>query len=404
MKQILLFCVLCFILGCSSGQRRNENNNNINNNSVRPQNITKPSVNVYIENSASMDGYVKGITEFEEAVYGYLSDIKISDFTNSLNLFYINSEVIKQGSDIDDFIHKLEPSTFRQKGGKRGVSDLSNVLKSVLNETDKNEIAILITDGIFSPGKGKNAQEYLVNQQIGIKNSTAEYLKKCPNSGIIIYQMSSKFNGNYYNNTDNPITLNNVQRPYYIWIIGDASKLAVLQQQVPENKIKGGGVKHMFSITHMNQNIDYSIKQNSGDFDISRTNPKYEIIDLSSDSRYGKVRFAVNANFNNLLLNDDYLLNSDNYIVTDYQLIVKKNDVSSKYTHSLNFTADKVRNGELLIKLKSKVPKWVEEVNDNSGISAITGKTYGIKYQINGVYEAFTNKTDNLTEIKITIK
>jgi hypothetical protein len=63
-----------------------------------------------------------------------------------------------------------------------------------------------------------------------------------------------------------------------------------------------------------------------------------------------------------------------------------------------------VRNGELLVKLKARIPEWVEEVNDNNGITAVPGKTYGIKYQINGIYKAFTYKTAYYTEIKINIK
>ncbi|CDN31804.1 hypothetical protein BN938_1724 [Mucinivorans hirudinis] len=39
-----------------------------------------------MENSASMNGYVKGITEFEQTVYNYLTDIKISNLTDSLRL------------------------------------------------------------------------------------------------------------------------------------------------------------------------------------------------------------------------------------------------------------------------------------------------------------------------------
>ena len=51
--------------------------------------LPKCNVNVYIENSASMDGYVKGVTEFEQSIYSYISDIKLADFCLSLNLNYI---------------------------------------------------------------------------------------------------------------------------------------------------------------------------------------------------------------------------------------------------------------------------------------------------------------------------
>jgi len=74
-------------------------------------------VNVYIENSGSMDGYVKGVTEFEQAVYSYLRDIELSDLCSTMNLNYINSKVLRQPGDLQGFIEKLEPSSFRQRGG-----------------------------------------------------------------------------------------------------------------------------------------------------------------------------------------------------------------------------------------------------------------------------------------------
>ena len=158
----------------------------------------KPIYNVYVENSASMNGYVKGITEFEQTVYNYLTDIKISNLTDSLRLNYINSKVIPRGSDIEDFILKLEPSSFTQMGGNIGVTDLSEVIKKVLQGTSDSTVSILVSDLIFSPGKGKNAEEYLVNQQIGIKSRVSEHLSKFPQHSVIVYQLSSKFAGSFY--------------------------------------------------------------------------------------------------------------------------------------------------------------------------------------------------------------
>ncbi len=420
MKQIknlllLLFTISCITsipLACGNSNKTNPAANkvlgNVKANNVKVVMPLKPTVNVYLENSGSMDGYVNGITEFEQTVYNYLSDIKISGITETLNLYYINSKSIPyasaaNGDVIADFIEKLEPKTFKLRGGDRGTSDISNVLKSILSETNEDEIAILVTDGIFSPGKGKVATHYLVNQEIGIKNAMAEYLKKFPNTAVIVYQLFSKFNGTYFNNVDAKVPING-QRPYYIWIIGQTKNLASLKSAVPESKFNGSGVVKIFSIVPGNQKIDYCVKGGSGNFDRSRVNPKTEIEDLDKDSRTGIVRFAVDADFTNLLLDDNYLTNPKNYELSNYKLNIKKNDVKSKYTHSLNFTSDKVRNGELLVKLKARIPEWVEEVNDDNGITAVPGKTYGIKYQINGIYKAFTYKTAYYTEIKINIK
>ena len=72
--------------------------------------------------------------------------------------------------------------------------------------------------------------------------------------------------------------------------------------------------------------------------------------------------------------------------------------------HTFEFTADNVHKGNVTILLKSQIPQWVEDVNDNEGLNVIQGKTYGIRYQINGVYEAFTFNNINYTEITINIK
>ena len=46
----------------------------------------KFNINVYLENSASMDAYVRGFTEFETAIYNLLGDFKISKICDSLKI------------------------------------------------------------------------------------------------------------------------------------------------------------------------------------------------------------------------------------------------------------------------------------------------------------------------------
>ncbi len=410
-KIIYLFSLLLFIQSCKNdndkstrGREKERKHGEI---VIPSPQLVKPKINVYIENSGSMWGYVKGITEFEQTVYNYLSDIKIAQVSDSLNLNYINSDFIPyaSGADADvikDFIDKLDPSTFKQKGGKMGTSDIAEVLKIVLRETGKNEVGILITDGIFSPGKSKDAAEYLVNQEIGIKNSFSEYLQKFPNSAVIVYQMISKFSGTYYNNIDSKININE-ERPYYIWLIGDATQLVTIRKKVPESRFNGKGVNNMFSIVAGNQTVDYAVKVNSGAFEKSHKNPKTEILDLEKDSRNNKVKFSVNVNFDKLLLDDSYLTNPKNYELNHYLLSVSSTE-HAKYTHTLTFTSDKVKNGGLKVKLKTKLPDWVEKTNDDDGVQAIKGKTYGIKYQLKGVFEAYTFNSTYYSEININIK
>jgi len=298
----------------------------------------------------------------------------------------------------------LNPTTFKIKGGNRATSDIADVLKSVLQKTNKNTISILVTDGIFSPGKGKNAQQYLVSQEIGIKDSFATFLSKVTNGAVIVYQLSSNFNGFYYNKVDAKKQIHE-QRPYYMWIIGDAKQLSDLRKNVPDSKFINNGVQNVFTVIAGNQLIKYAIIPSSGKFRLSRID-NHTIEDLEKDSRTGKVKFAVNTDFSNLLFDNNYLLDTKNYDNTSkYNLDIKQDPVlNSNYSHIFTFTSDKVSQGTVSVKLKAKLSAWIETANDNDGTTAAKGKTYGIKYQIEGVFDAFTFNNDYYTEIKINIK
>jgi hypothetical protein len=425
MRKILFF-IIAAVLFCSCGGNGGKRTPKDEKTKVEePQEfstpLSKPIVNVYIENSASMDGFVEnGPTEFQQAVYNYLSDIKISKINDqrmvdTLNLNYINKIIIPQGTVsesmdvLEDFIAKLNPTTFKNKGGKRGDTDIAEVIKNVLQLTDEKCVSILVTDGIISPGSGKNAQQYLVNQQIGIKTAFADFLEKEKNAAVIVYQLSSLFtsvpNKIFFYDKENKRILYTGQLSYYVWIIGSKEHLVNLRKAVPDSKFKGGsGVQNCFSIFKGNQKVNYVLHPSIGKYQKSRTNPQKAIEKLEKD-RNGKVKFAVNVDFSSLLLDNNYLLDIDNYDNNSkYDLEIKQSD-SKAYTHTLIFSSDKITKGPVVVKLKAKRPNWVDDVNDDDGTRAIPEKTFGIKYQIDGVFDVFTdgNKDIYYTEIKVNI-
>jgi hypothetical protein len=234
----------------------------------------------------------------------------------------------------------------------------------------------------------------------------------------MVYQLSSQFNSKkgktsqkdvcYWNNKDKKFFIN-TQRPYYIWVFGGVEHLNNLLQSVPENKIKGSGIINSFSITSGNKEVKYAVKNGSGKFDLDKKSPKNNIKNLKVDTR-GKqntARFSVNANLSDFLLDEDYLTNASNYDISskDFNLTITKAVPNSfGYTHQLNLSSKNVHKGNISIKLKTQIPPWVEEVNDDDGSEPLEGKTYGIKYQINGIYEAYTFSNDYYTELKINIK
>lgn len=372
-----------------------------------PEILSKPIINVYVENSGSMDGYVKGTTEFEQAVYSYLSDIKISGLAETFNLNYINSEILFQSDELSDFIDKLEPHSFKLKGGNRGMTDISNILEDVLKETKSSTISIFVSDCVFSPGRNKNAESYLLNQQIGIKDNFATTLKN-RDFAAIVYRLKSQFEGVYYNKLDQPKVIQ-AQRPYYIWLLGNSNYLKELISKVDKNKMKGSGVLDSYAIFKKCEKLNYGIQHGPtmGSFDLIDKN---NIKKAKKDPDNNQFMFSVGVNYSSLLLDDNYLTDPDNYIVSDpnYKLEIVKS-ITGLYTHTmkLHFKSSIITSTHIKIQLINKSPKWVNDFNDDIGMDikapGAMDKTYGIKYLIGGVYDAYTLKDNVYSEFIVSV-
>lgn len=376
--------------------------------------LPAPNIKVYMENSGSMDGYVAGATEFEYAVYSYLSDIELADLgrndssshKNNIELNYINSEIINQGDDIEKFIKNLEPNVFKQRGGNRGSSDISEILSKVLSKHSKDDISIFISDCIFSPGRQykaqDNADEYLVNQQIGIRNCFRQKLLESPDYSVIIMRFMSSFDGFYFNKYDDRQKIKE-NRPFYIWLMGDVSQLQRLMKAVDVNEIKGSGVQNMCVITNINKTYNCSILplEKIGNFDLDKQNPQTTIVGAQPDSKNGNKLFelTVGVDLSSCLINEDYLLNPAHYELSNAAFhvskIINNSNRQSAYTHKVKLTSEDpiISRGSITLSLTEKLPDWIEELTDEEGESLVDQKdfanTYGLKYLIGGVFDAY---------------
>lgn len=405
----LFFCIFVTV-GCKS--HRGETNRNKNRDTATAYISAveyNPIINVYIENSGSMDGYVKGQTEFEHIVYNYLVDLKQIRIAKELNLNYINSQILPQQDDINDFIEKLEPSSFKAKGGNRGSSDIALMIKDILEEMNDSVVSIFISDCIFSPGKGKNAEEYLTNQEIGIKNYIGDYIYAHPQFAVVGYRCMSQFEGYCYDK-NNSGKFYKGPRPFYIWLFGGQGALNRIRIEMQKSKRPLKGVENEFTVFAGGADMpdsSYAIKIKSGNFDLDKSDPKHSLKNLKAD-KGGRIRFSVEVNYAPLILSDEYLCNTGIYELSDpkFELVsVERINEYKKYSHVLTFETDHVHPSALDVVLKTGVPTWPVQYNDDEGneISENNAdKTYGIKYMTNGIASAIIRE-DYFTRMTINI-
>lgn len=388
-----------------------------------PVEIKPFNINVFLENSGSMNGYVEGVTDFENSIYDMLGNIKTNDLCDSLNLNFINNTVsyIKGNAlapDIEDFVEKLNPTTFSLHRSNLTNSDLSEVIKKVVSKTDDRNLSILISDFIFSPGSGAKAKDYLSTQKVSIRVNLSEKLND-HNLAIAIYQMQSNFDG-FYSDQNNNVHKFVGNRPYYIWIFGNEQMISVfLKDQIINNTDTNILNKAVFTSTKNSGKTPVKIVKTDKTGDFKWKSPT-EIEDAESEN--GTFSFSIAANFSENLRDKSYFSASENYITSNSDYEIKARALTTKelesaslqgFTHLLQLTTKKLVSGELSVKVISKIPQWAIKSSNTDDTNIMGNKlqqaqTFGLKALFEGVSGAFNSKPDIndnvISEFKIIIK
>lgn len=389
-----------------------------------PQKAGKFNVHAFIENSASMDGYVNGVTQFESAVYNLLVDFKIADFCDSLNLYYINQTVPYKKlnalpEDIEDFIQKLEPDVFRLWGGNRSVSDLKEVVEYLLKQVNERNATVLVSDFVFSPGPKSNSspQDYLTNQSIGMRILFSEQLKK-QDLGVIVLHMESNFKGYYYRVVPPPVLFEGT-RPYYIWIIGTDEQIQrILQEKIVEN-IKGGYLHKYVLLPAGKKDLPFKLLTNprEGSFDLAGLSTG-QLLNAKEDPEKKRFTFHMNVDLSGLPFDEASLTNpsawrisNPNYKLSIRPLTPQEKNAQQAFTHRFTLTTGTLAEEQLHIAFVPQFPEWVKEAGSTDDRDIANDpeeqkKTFGFYHLFSGVYEAFypPQKENEAAFININIK
>ena len=330
-------------------------------------------LNIYVENSGSMNGYMCDGSNLKDAVYDYVSDLKKN--TNKCDLYYINSQIIPCKDSLDDYIKNLTPSSFAKAGGNLKNTDLRSIFKLIMNKHKANTVSVFVSDCILDIPQ--NATFYFGNCQVSMKNTFNEALAKYPGLGVEILKLQSKFEGFWFCGKNKQM-LNGVKRPYYIWVIGDKNILAVLNEKVPVAKIIGGIDDYCAYSTSQPLSFDITQKR----FAVNHANKI--IVEVLADLRPSLQEES--------LLENIYQYSSENPVQTKVMFVRSISKPESKYSHVINLeisSPQTLKTASISLNYP-EMPQWVKLTNDSTGIYANSiDKTTGIQYLIQGVADAY---------------
>lgn len=358
--------------------------------------VTIKRINVFIENSGSMDGYMSPGSELKDAVYSYVSNA--SRLADTTYLHYINSEIIPYRANLQSFIRDLTPESFHNAGGSRANSDIANMFTKMLRESKAGTISIFVSDCILDVPDG-NANLFFNRLQIDLRNTIADYLTRYQDFSVALIQLESTFTGTYYYNK-NSEQLVRVKRPYYIIVMGRQCELARLFSRQPLTDI-GYGVKH-YAAWATNKSLNFMLTNAAGG--IPTMKGENNVLSLS-DNGDGNFVLKMSLNLRPSLQSDTTITNPRYWSIKGVQNAKINRIVSTSsdtlFTHVLTLTIPQVETGNSIkVTFHSPgMPEWVIQANDDTGqnVRSNLNRTTGIKYIVAGIKEAFEKKTNTFT-------
>lgn len=399
---MVFLSVVLFLTSCNN-QRKNEETTSSTPIPVTP---IKPIVNVYLENSGSMFGYISTGNDFDRSISSLLTNIIVSGYSDSINLFYINNRTFRQNVDISTFIRRTNLHNSQTWLGNLGRTDMCALLDTVISTVNDSSISVFVSDCIFSPGKNVDASRFIGTEKDCITLNTNNKLKT-KNLAFVVFRLISQFKGNYYDCHDNYQYINS-ERPYFIWIIGEKENIKLYKRKITNERIEGQ-LQDSYTIFKSEDKPSYAVQMNPKIGKFSRFNSS-TVTNTQKDRNSGKFMFSVAVDFSSLLVNDLYLTTPKNYKINNpnYSIeIIKKQMGENTHLIKVSTKATIISPTKLTIQLLNIIPNWIGDFSDDTCADindlGMMQKTYGLKHIVQGIYAAYNYEDDKLFEISINI-
>ena len=432
-QSLLIFLTMILLISCVEGNSGDPQG-------VEMKNSEFDSVFVFLDNSASMFNYEKGNDNFFRSDLNKLFDI-INDVQKAEPSWYfnvVNTKIHKINIGLDHFRRGNNVYTNKLKVGNLTRTDYEKIFDLLLQNTSNSGISIFITDLLY------DTKDLVHNSPEGVaasfesmaKNKFREFSKK--GKSTIIIKMTANYKGNYYPNFSNngkklPAFKVDQERPYYVIILGKTENINLLiksktfgQKGYLKERMQGfDNYFSFFNPEEFKENIYYTalpyslkpVKFSASKDDLRGNN---SITNLYY--RYSGIEgaFYIAADFTKVPLFNYYLNERDYYEVSPNDLveIEEIKNVNNVSIHNLDkkrlkacnkvieMELDKIENMQIVIKLKTVLPEWIEETDSKTdGINnhAGTSTTFAFLNFMRGLQDAYRFDSD-IIKMNINIK
>lgn len=358
------------------------------------------SVNVYIENSGSMDGYVAS-PDVTNGVFLNTLGMLISDlerkYAGNVNV-YLLSDPKKQLTDQDkteidvsnSFMRTFQSQYSSRRPYRTSDSKLDLLLGYVAKHTQGDTISVFFSDLIFSDPKA-SPQDALYG--IFVKYDIP----------LLLYRLESLYSGYYYSESNRGIGEKiKAERPFFIAILGQEESLAEISRFT---SLRHTGMENYICFSKKeNTKIDCKVESGNALLIEKRTKTGTHNRSLTDLKGYDKrlyvkklkkgekgIQLTLKLNLSVLPLDNDYITKIANYECPGYEILeIKLIKDKAGYTHSFKL---KAKNGypNIELCLKKKMPDWMSGYSTDCDypISQYLDKTHHLDLLLSGISKAY---------------
>jgi hypothetical protein len=420
-KIIYLFFLSFFLLlSCNKNEGTSGNignNKNEQKSENKSKSIGKINFNIYIENSGSMDGYISQPSEFKDVLRSFTTDIR-PNFNSYPGFYFVNNNGAfnqfpsNPTPDYSKFIADLSPKNSKIKfppGSDSSIDDIIDFSTKKMNNT----ISIVFSDCVLS--YKNTGSEGAKTAEAHIKDFMAEKIEKQKLSTIVI-KFNSKFKGSYYNESKGGVRIpvnTNISRPFYALIFGEAAALKYLLSKIDFRKYPGYESSYALIVNNnkLKPKSIITYKNKIGSFEFEKPASNMKIINAEEKKGSTDFQFSINVNLNDFPYPNDFLMEKSNYYIDNNfkVLSIEKLDDTDGYSHAITFKTNSLKqNSKLNFGINYSIPSWVAQTgsdkDDDPSDSIQQRQTFGFKYLMSGLSQAYVAKNDDLQfKIPITI-
>lgn len=366
--------------------------------------VAPKSVAVYIDNSASMVGYISGKNAFIDAL-ATLSKGIYADAEHTVSLV--------DGSPVENsetFIGDLQNGKLKFTSSSLLHRDLGNIIAGMKD----SELALYVTDGIMSgesadiakKGDWSKVHHADLQELVSTAFLGSEY-------GASVYQMMSEYNGAYYCYDNQPVSIKG-PRSFYVIAIGTAAVLKNFKDEVEAKKddpsfyFKPCNAFHLIEQLPLTEGFSF---EQSGAFTLLGDKNTYSYQPGAVQGGNVVCRIDLDKVFKYQSLPDSNAVGT----AARFEVLVDgKKKVPVNYDRGTNlfkFTLDVNTLGpesKVSITLPYKVPEWIDasSCDDDKYMGGVMRDTRTFLFNefVWGIKNGLSPKVSNLYAKEITLK